>query len=382
MNATPTALTRLRGDFPEARMNARKVASIVEAPGCTRRTLLDAAGVDTARLVQELGYRRDRQSPLAISRAAQFDALLARDEHAQLIQLARRYLNLNLTDVRKRDLSASGTSGRVRAAAYSRRRILTKQELRNILRGEAESSNLLIKPVTSITIGELEAHLEQDVLAFAERGLLHVVAVRNFYMLRDHADPALVGQAARETAVHVLSLQRMAQTLGARPEQISTKVLLVLPRDLLFVPTGVVVDVADEVRHLSDALDRISDVEAAAEKLDLVTPLPALPLVGEDTASFKAQALEALGALPRRFGDGCVTCPLFRACRDEEERAGSTARLGSAVTGLCGDTGTVERALALTDGMQTPQTVSEEVLARILGRARSLTERAEAAGAA
>lgn len=384
MNGPQSALQRLRGEFPGARLNARRVASIVEAPGCVRRTVLDAAGVDTTFLVQQLGFKRDRQSPLAISRAAQFEALLERDGRAQLIQLARRHLDLELSDVRVKDLSVAGTRSQVRIAADTRRTKLTKQELGHILRREPGAANLLVKPLTTLTIGNLEAQLEQDVLAFAEQGALHVVAIRNFYMTRDDADPTLVGQAARETAVHVLSLQRMAEALGCDRAQISTKVLLVLPRDLLFVPTGVVIDVADEVEHLEQAIGRIGDIEDLAESLDLIAlPPPPETLSSEDDhEQFRGEVRGALRAMPMRFGDGCVSCAMFRSCRQEAEAERSTARLGSVVAGLCGETGSIDAVLDLVEGRRAPQSISEAAISDVLQRASRAIERAEIAGVA
>lgn len=384
MSGAVSPLTDLRGEFPAARLNARRVASMVEVPNCVRRTILDSAGVDTSLLVKKLGFKSDRQSPLAISRGAQFEALLARDGRAQLVQLARRHLGLELTDVREKDLSPGATRDQVRVPADIRRAKMTRQELNRILRKDPNALNLLVKPLTTLTIGELEAQLEQDVLAFAEKGSLHVVAIRNFYLKRDDADPTLVGKAARESAVHVLSLQRMAEEMGFSANQVSTKVLLILPRDLLFIPAGIVLDVSNEVQHLADAIDRVGNIEELAESLDL-PPLPALPVdlqTDPDDEVLQNGIRGTLSALPMRFGDGCVSCALFRPCRDEADASRSTARMGSAVSALCGDDASVDELLDLAEGRREPQGPSESALSTILRRANAAVVRAQTAGAA
>ena len=46
MTEHPGPLDSFRGEFPRQPLNARRVAGALEAPGCQRRTVLDAAAVN------------------------------------------------------------------------------------------------------------------------------------------------------------------------------------------------------------------------------------------------------------------------------------------------------------------------------------------------
>ena len=43
-------LVHFRGAFPSENLNARRLAAALEAPGCDRRTLLDASAVNLEKL--------------------------------------------------------------------------------------------------------------------------------------------------------------------------------------------------------------------------------------------------------------------------------------------------------------------------------------------
>ncbi len=60
------ALDQIRGSLPRARANARSVAALTENPGCTRRRVIDSAGVAAYQLAERLGHPTPRgQSPFA-----------------------------------------------------------------------------------------------------------------------------------------------------------------------------------------------------------------------------------------------------------------------------------------------------------------------------
>ena len=147
--------------------------------------------------------------------------------------------------------------------------------------------------------------------------------------------------------------------------------MIVLPENLSFRPTAVTIDIDMYVRRLRRQL---ASVPRAAEILDAIpvgTRLPAHPADGagaDEVTAAAAAAREALAPLPPRFTDGCVPCPLFRHCRDEAELHRSTARLGSAVAGACGNVTDIAAALALAEGRRAPADASEAAVAATLAR--------------
>jgi hypothetical protein len=171
--------------------------------------------------------------------------------------------------------------------------------------------------------------------------------------------------------VYVLSLQRLMAEIGAPPDVVSTTTMIVLPENLSFRPTAVTIDIDMYVRRLRRQL---ASVPRAAEILDAIpagTRLPPHPgdrASADERATAAAAAREALAPLPPRFTDGCVSCPLFHHCRDEAELHRSTARLGSAVAGACGNVTDIAAALALAEGRRQPSDASEAAVAANLAR--------------
>ena len=80
------ALDRIRGSLPRARANARSVAALTENPGCTRRRVIDSAGVSAHELAAKLGHPTPRgQSPFAIEGGNRFEDRLKRRSHYELL---------------------------------------------------------------------------------------------------------------------------------------------------------------------------------------------------------------------------------------------------------------------------------------------------------
>lgn len=376
MTAPPNQLERFRGGFPRQPLNARRVASALEAPGCQRRTALEAAAVNLDRLASLIGGDpRDRQSPFAIGRGNQFEQQVTANGMASIIALARQELDLEIPEVRQCDLSAaalrSAYPGVTGAQMNELRATLTRQRVEEMLTDPPQAYNLIRHAMTRIDFGGQIVYLEQDVLAFAVDGRLYVVEIKSYPRIDGRADPTKASATIRQTAVYVLSLQQLVTELGAPPDVVNTTTMIVLPENLSFHPTAMTRDIDMFVRRLRRQLDlvpRVSDI------LDAVPPgtcLPADPgdgAGGREKAAAAAAAREALAALPPRFTDGCVLCPLFHHCRDEAELHRSTARLGAVVAGACGNVTDITAALELADGRRAPANASEAAVAVILAR--------------
>jgi hypothetical protein len=376
MTSRPGPLESFRGEFPRQPLNARRVAGALEAPGCQRRTALDAAAVNLDKLGSLIsGAPRDRQSPFAITRGNQFEQQVVANGMAEIVSLARRHLDLEIPEVRQYDLSVSALREaypRVTGAQMNELRArLTRQRVEEMLTNPPQAYNLIRHAMTRLNFGGETAYLEQDVLAFAVDGRIHVVEIKSYPRIDGRADPTKASATVRQTAVYVLSLQQLTVEIGAPPDVVNTTTMIVLPENLSFRPTAVTVDIDMYVRRLRRQL---AAVPRAAEILDAIpvgTQLPAHPgdeAGSDELAAAATAAREALASLPPRFTDGCVSCPLFSHCRDEVELHRSTARLGSAVAGACGNVTDIAAALDLAEGRRAPTNASEAAVAAALAR--------------
>lgn len=376
MTAAPDPLESFRGDFPRQPLNARRVAGALEAPGCQRRTALDAAAINLDKLGSLIsGTPRDRQSPFALTRGNQFEQQVVANGMAEIVSLARRHLDLEIPQVRQHDLSASALK-----EAYPRvigirmnelRARLTRQCANEMLTDPTQAYNLIRHAMTRLDFGGETVYLEQDVLAFAVDGRIHVVEIKSYPRIDGRADPTKASATVRQTAVYVLSMQQLIVEIGAPLDVVKTKTMIVLPENLSFRPTAVTIDIDMYVRRLRHQLDSIPRAAAILDALPAGTRLPAHPADGADNderAGAAAAAREALALLPPRFTDGCASCPLFRHCRDEAELHGSTARLGAAVAGACGNVTDINTALELAACRRVPADASATAVAATLAR--------------
>src|SRR5690606_32097916 len=131
----------------------------------------------------------------------------------------------------------------------------------------------------------------------------------------------------------------------------------VLPKNFGLTPTAERVDVAPQVRRLHRMLAQFPDLRALTAHLPDAACLPDPP--GKHAAAAERQdaaevAADAVGALPPRFGDGCIGCALFTFCRKGQEAIGTVARLGTAAANLCGSVGTVAQAWQLALRQRAP----------------------------
>lgn len=376
MTSEPGPLENFRGDYPKQPLNARRVAGALEAPGCQRRTALDAAAVNLDMLASLIsGTPRDRQSPFALTRGNQFEQQVVANGMAEIVSLARRHLGLVIPEVRQRDLSASALREAypdVTGAKMNQLRArLTRQYVEEMLADPVQAYNLIRHAMTRLDFGGETVYLEQDVLAFAVEGRIHVVEIKSFPRIDGRADPAKASATVRQTAVYVLSLQHLIVDIGGSPDVVDTTTMIVLPENLSFRPTAVTINIDMYVRRLRRQL---ATVPRAVDILDAIpagTRLPAHPASGcspDELAAAARSARDALAPLPPRFTDGCVSCPLFQHCRDEAEFHRSTSRLGSAVAGACGSVTDIAAALDLADGRRTPANASEAAVAAALDR--------------
>jgi hypothetical protein len=323
-----TPLDRLRGNARPKRHNARTIAALTGNPGCARRAVLDAAGVDKPALAERIGFPgRFGQSRFALARGTAFEAMLKADGCALLRQALGVPAGVELG---YHDL---GTDADHTLAERHRR----TQELLAGTPGAA----MVDHPLLSLEVAGQQVFLEPDLIAYHAEGRIRVVEIKSFAIVDGQADGTKVSAATVQAAVYVLALQALLRRLGADEARVSHEIVLVCPENFSLRPTAVVLDVRKQLSTLRRQLIRLRSVaeliDALPAELSFDPELPPSALIG------------ALGAIAARYAPECLsTCELSMFCR--HEAAGTTAALGRSVREALGGIATVAEVLDLAAG--------------------------------
>ncbi|MFD9245191.1 hypothetical protein ACFV0D_25325 [Streptomyces sp. NPDC059556] len=346
-------LAELRGPAtPPRPLDARALAALAANPGCRRRALLDGAGVDKSALAAKLGSPAPfGQSQFAIVRGNSFEAKVKADGGRELLRL------IGVEDpgtVSVPELSAAGPEGRVARTALALREATA-----------AGTWTLLDHPLLALEVAGSPVYLEPDAVVVGPDGGWTVVEIKSFPMVDGAADASKVGAAARQAAVYVLALERVAAvTEGARVAQ---SVLLVCPKDFSNLPTASVVDVRKQRSVTRRQLDRLTRVDEIAA---------ALPEgVSFDVAERSAEELTAaVECVPHQYAPECLAaCELAFHCRSRTRQADAVETLGRSVRGELGGLTTVGAVLAAARGEEGDPA---DPAVAALRRARALREEA------
>ncbi|BAL86137.1 hypothetical protein AMIS_9170 [Actinoplanes missouriensis 431] len=340
-------LDDLRGPAKAKRHNARTIAALTGNPGCSRRAVLDAAGVDKLKLADRLGFPGSfGQSRFALSRGNAFEAMLKADD----CELLRSVLGASAS-LAYQDLGADSLGDR-------------HAETERVL-AHAHAA-LIDHPLLTLEVAGQTVYLEPDLVAYAHQGRLQVVEIKSFAIVDDQADSAKVSAAAVQAAVYVLALRDLLTRLGKDPDLVSHNVVLVCPENFSLNPKAVVLDVRKQMSTLRRQLSRLASVSS------LIEALP--PGVSFDVTLEPLHLVEALGHVEARYAPECLSaCELSVYCR--HEASGGTAALGRTVREALGGIESVEEVLALAEGRQEP--TEEQAESAALLRA-ALRLRAEA----
>ncbi|MFF3122436.1 hypothetical protein ACFVRD_08710 [Streptomyces sp. NPDC057908] len=330
-------LAELRGPAVAPRpLDARALAALAANPGCRRRALLDGAGVDKAALATALGSPAPfGQSQFAFVRGNAFEAKVKADGGTELMRLLHERLGGGAESPREvlvPDLTAAGPEGRAARTALALREAT-----------EAGGWALLDHPMLALEVAGSPTYLEPDAVAVHPDGTWTVVEIKSFPMIDGSADAAKVGAAARQSAVYVLALERIAElTEGA---EVGHRVLLVCPKDFSNLPTASVVDVRKQravTRRQLARLTRIEDIAAALPEGTTFDP--------ECSPQQLDAAVESVGAA---YAPECLAaCELAFHCRAKARAAGAVEALGRSVRGELGGLTTVGAVLAAAAGKE------------------------------
>ncbi|MFE3324645.1 hypothetical protein [Streptomyces sp. NPDC059176] len=323
-------LAELRGTSAAPHpLDARALAALAANPGCQRRALLDGAGVDKAALARALGSPAAfGQSQFAFMRGNAFEARVKADGGTELLKL------LGVEEPRAAlvpDLTAAGPHGRAARTALALREATA-----------AGGWTLLDHPMVALEVAGSPAYLEPDAVVVHPDGRWTVVEIKSFPVVDGSADASKVGAAARQAAVYVLALERVAAL--AEGASVAHSVLLVCPKDFSNLPSASVVDVRKQLSVTRRQLARLTRVE------DIAAVLP--EGVTFDVATCSAAELSsAVASVPAAYAPECLsTCELAFHCRERARATGAVEALGRGVRGELGGLTDVAGVLAAARG--------------------------------
>lgn len=317
---------------PTRAPNARSTAALLDNPGCQRRTLLDAAGLDLSAIAEQAGAPQPfGMSPFALGQGIRFERTVLNpdDQYATMRQLLADTGLWDMNDTFRYVSIADITSSEhddIRAA----RADTTTRILADIL--TAGDAALIEHAVTSFDLNGNLVYLEQDALAVTPNGTLHVIEVKGFPIIDGEADPVKVGAAARQSAVYLCSLHDTFTAHQLDPTAISPTIILVCPRNFGNQPVAAPINISREVRALRRQIRR-------RDHLTITVREPA----GHTTA-------DLIDAIPYRYTPSCLAgCDLARYCRGCAQHDNQPARLGGSAATLLAAVPTIDDAIRLLD---------------------------------
>ncbi len=366
MTATEARLGLIRGQAAPRNHNARTIAALTSNPGCARRAVMDAAGVDKQRIAACLGFpARFGQSQFAIARGNAFEAMVKANGCAELLRLLREQLRLPIPEVSYDDLEeVGGNTSRELRHAHTRRLLA-----RAAASGE-DAGTMFDHPLLLLEVGGRPVYLEPDLIAFRLRGRFHVVEIKSFPLIDGQADADRVAAAAIQSAVYVLALRGLLGELGIGPDAVADEVFLVCPQNFSNRPAAATLEVRKQLTVLRRQLSRLERIDSLLEVLPPGLTFDLDP--GPDGAPQRpaADLAEAVGTVPARYAPECLaSCEMCFFCR--HEAAGTAEALGRAARDDLGGVEQVATVLSLARGAAEPAADQAEAAA-VLGAAARL----------
>lgn len=291
--------------------------------------------MDKARLATALGAPSGfGQSQFALTRGNAFEARVKADGGAELLRLVHARLDPGAeppAGAAVPDLTAHGPEGRTARTALALREAT-----------EAGGWTLLDHPMLALDVAGSLAFLEPDAVVVHPDGGWSVVEIKSFPMVDGAADPAKAGAAARQAAVYVLALERVAARLDPVPE-VRHQVLLVCPKDFSNLPAGCAVDVRKQRAVTARQLARLTRIE------EIAGTLPEGACFAPDRPAEELTA--AVEAVPATYAPECLSaCELAFHCRERARATGAVTRLGRPLRAELGGLATVAEVLSAARG--------------------------------
>ncbi|MGH3192926.1 MAG: hypothetical protein ACRDPY_41690 [Streptosporangiaceae bacterium] len=374
MTATEARLARIRGRALARPHNARTIAALASNPGCARRAIMDAAGVDKPRIAGHAGFPAPfGQSRFALARGNAFEAQLKADGAAELLTLLRHHLQLPIPEAHYHDLNEVGGN-----PSPDLRHKKTSQLLTQAAASDTATGTMFDHPLLRLEVGGRHAFLEPDLIAFQLYGRFHVIEIKSFAVIDGQADGDKVAAAAIQSAVYVLALRDALAVQHLPPEAVHHETILVCPENFSNRPVATSLDVRKQLTVLRRQLARIARVH---DLLDLLPETLTFDLDPDDNGVPRrdpADLATAIRQVDARYAPECLsTCEMCFFCRDEA--AGTTAALGREAREELGGVEQVQTVLRLAAGTDRPAEGTDLAeAARLLRQAARL--RADALG--
>lgn len=371
MTVIDDRLNAIRGAAPRKPHNARTLAALAANPGCRRRTLMDAAGVNKALIADRLGHGMTvgQMSSIALARGKSFEAQVKAEGGNDLLRLLREHLDLPTAQAHYHDLNPADDDDRI--SARLRR---SQSALEEAARASDPVGTMFDHPILQLTMNGVRVHIEPDLIAFKFGDRFHIVEIKSFPIVDGVADSGKVAAAAQQAAVYVLAMREMLRTAGLSPELVSHEVILVCPRDFSNQPVAELVDVRKPLASLRRHLTRMESIEALLPVLppDLTFDL-VLDETGQSTRSPDDLAASVAQVSARYSPDCLESCELAGVCRAEAD--GTVPVLGRVVREELGGIDSIAEAIALATGGRVPDD-SQRQAARLLRSAYQMRQQA------
>lgn len=339
-SGTEIRLARLRGPVMPKSHNARTIAALASNPGCARRAVMDAAGVDKQRLAAHLGYPAPfGQSGFALARGNAFEAQLKADGAAQILQLLREKLGLPIEQAHYIDLNEVGGNSGLDLRHARTRQLLARPEV---------TGTMFDHPMLRLQVGGRYAYLEPDLIAVQVGEAFRVVEIKSFPVIDGQADGSKVAAAAIQSAVYVHALRGLVGD-----ERVHHETILICPKDFSNQPTAECLDVRKPLTVLRRQLSRLARID------DLLTLLPEgltldLEPDGNGAPQRSPETLaDAVTQIDARYAPECLkVCEMCYFCRAEAHDR--TARLGKQALEDLGGIDSIPAVLNLASGSLPP----------------------------
>lgn len=334
MPDTDATLRQILGTLGAGRANARSVAALTENPGCTRRRVIDAAGVKAYELAERLGHPVTRgQSPFAITNGNRFEYRLKQGSNYELlVEALRPFVDLPVEGIVVADLGQI-PGMKIGQAWMAARVSKTDDILAKIARGDSDAPHLVDHPVLRFDLAGSSVFLEPDALAFRVGEELEIVEIKSYPIIDEQADPAKVSATAGQSAVYLLALRATLERLGFDPNLLRWSVILVAPRNFGRTPTAHRIPLLKKASALQRVLGAVPRTGSVLANLPADFTLDVDPQ-GKLKSSEREKKLDAaVRQLPMLFVPDCLSsCDTARFCRhqaivdDEPSRLGRSAR--------------------------------------------------------
>lgn len=384
MTKSQARLDQIRGGLDQARANARTVAALTDNPGCSRRRVIDAAGVKAHQLAASLRHPVTRgQSPFAIVNGNRFEYRLKRgSDYGLLVEALRPFVDLPDEGLVVSD--ANDVRGQLYSPAWMKARVKkTDEALTAIATGAADAPHLVDHPVLVFDLAGTPVHLEPDALAFRVGNELELVEIKSYAVIDGQAPPDKVSATAGQSAVYLIAVRSTLERLGLDPGVLRTSVILVAPRNFGRTPTAHRIPLTKK----SAALSRV--LASVPRTTDLLAELPAkftldVDPQGKLSEDKRVKALDkAIRQIDMLYVPECLSsCDMARFCRHQARTDDDPARLGrTARDSLAGVDRLKDVGRLATGGIRQSESHLADV-AEALQAAQGALDRARVAAAA